>query len=178
MKYKINLITRRKEKSVDRIIYFVLNYLRYILVITQIIVIGVFFYRFKIDQEMVDLQESVSQKKEIIQVSQPLIIEAKKQSFKLDAAQSIVTKQSTFLQAMDYLLSLFPENLYLTKIRLVKDSISMVGYTEDPQSINNFLNKLKNEGRFKKVLLKNIKKGEQGLEFTFEFSNYMLNKAI
>ena len=65
MKYKINLITRRKEKVVDKVIYFVMNYLRYILVITQIIVIGVFFYRFKIDQEMVDLQEAVQQKKEI-----------------------------------------------------------------------------------------------------------------
>ncbi|OGK25452.1 hypothetical protein A2954_07665 [Candidatus Roizmanbacteria bacterium RIFCSPLOWO2_01_FULL_37_12] len=178
MKYKINLISQKKEKSVDKIIYFVLNYLRYILVITQIIVIGVFFYRFKIDQEMVDLQEGVAQKKEIILVSQPLIKEAKKQALRLDEARSIVAKQTTFLAAMDYLLSLFPENLYLTKIRLAKNSISMVGYTQDPQSINNFLGKLKNEGKFKKILLKNIKKGEQGMEFTFEFSSYKISQPI
>src|SRR3989338_2894385 len=111
MKYRINLITRKKEKTVDKLIYFMLNYLRYILVITQIIVIGVFFYRFQIDQEMVDLQEGVGQKKEIILVSQPLIKEAKKQAIKLNEASSIITKQTTFLAAMDYLLSLFPENL-------------------------------------------------------------------
>ena len=48
MKYKINLITKRKEKAVDKVIYFVMNYLRYILVITQIVVIGVFFYNLKL----------------------------------------------------------------------------------------------------------------------------------
>lgn len=178
MKYKINLITRRKEKSVDRIIYFVMNYLRYILVITQIVVIGVFFYRFKIDQEMVDLQEAVLQKKEIIEVSQPLIKEAKKAAYKIDQAQSVITKQNTFLESFEYILSLFPESLFLTKMRIVKDTISLVGYTQDAQSIENFLSRLKNEAKFKKVELKSIKKGESGLEFTMEFSNYIVTKAL
>lgn len=152
-----------------------MNYLRYILVITQIIVIGVFFYRFKIDQEMVDLQESVQQKKEIILVSQPLIKEAKKASFKLDQTKNIVTSQNSFVESFDYILSLFPESLFLTKVRIIKDTILLVGYTRDPQSIQNFLGKLKKEAKFKKIELKNIKKGEDGLEFTMEFSNYIYN---
>ena len=121
MKYKINLITQRKEKQIDRLIYFMLHYLRYILVITQIVVIGVFFYRFKVDQEMVDLQEALDQKKEIIQVSQPLIKEAKREAFKLDQARSIITRQLTLIESLDYLLSLFPENLFLTKLKVAKD---------------------------------------------------------
>jgi len=172
MKYKINLITKRKEKSVDRVIYFVMNYLRYILVITQIVVIGVFFYRFKIDQEMVDLQEAVQQKKEIILVSQPLIIEAKKAAFKLDQARSIITNQKTFIQAFDYILGLFPESLFLTKVQVVDDKITLIGNTRDPQSIDNFLGRLKREAKFKKIELRNIKKGDDGLEFTMEFANF------
>ena len=172
MKYKINLITQRKEKQIDRLIYFMLHYLRYILVITQIVVIGVFFYRFKVDQEMVDLQEALDQKKEIIQVSQPLIKEAKREAFKLDQARSIITRQLTLIESLDYLLSLFPENLFLTKLKVAKDSISMIGFTQDVQSINNFLNRLKKEAKFKKINLTNIKKGDQGLEFSFEFGQY------
>src|SRR3990167_464161 len=117
MKYKINLLGRRKEQPLERLIYFMLHYLRYILVITQIVVIGVFFYRFKVDQEMVDLQEALDQKKEIIQVSQPLIKEAKREAFKLDQARSIITRQLTLIESLDYLLSLFPENLFLTKLK-------------------------------------------------------------
>ncbi len=172
MKYKINLLNLRKEKPLDRVIYFVLNYLRYILVITQIVVIGVFFYRFKVDQELVDLQESVDQKKEIIQISQPLIKEVKKEAFKLDQANSIVTKQLTFLESFEYLLSLFPESFFLNNISVSKDTIAMVGFTQDPQSVNKFLNRLKKDARFKTIALKNIKRGEQGLEFSFEFSKF------
>ncbi|OGK16076.1 hypothetical protein A2774_01755 [Candidatus Roizmanbacteria bacterium RIFCSPHIGHO2_01_FULL_39_12c] len=172
MKYRINLITKKKEKVVDKLIYFMLNYLRYILVITQIVVIGVFFYRFKIDQELVDLQESTEQKKEIVQISQPMIIEAKKQAFKLDESRSIVNKQSNTLSAIDYLLSLFPESLFLSKLKLTNDGITFVGVTTDARTVNNFLQRLRNEARFRQINLKNIKRSDQGLEFTLEFAGF------
>lgn len=172
MKYKINLLSRRKEQPLERLIYFMLNYLRYILVITQIVVIGVFFYRFKVDQELVDLQETVNQKKEIIQVSQPLIKEAKKEASRLNQLESIITKQQTFLEETDYLLALFPENFFLNKMQVSKDTIFMDGYTQDPQSIKKFLYRLKKEAKFKKVELKNIKKIDLGLEFSLELSKY------
>lgn len=172
MKYKINLLILKKEKPLERVIDFMLNYLRYILVITQIIVISVFFYRFKVDQELVDLQEAVEQKKEIIQVSQPLIKEAKKEASRLNELESIIVKQHTFLEETDYLFSLFPENFFLNKMRVSKDTISLDGFTQDPQSIKRFLDRIKKEAKFKKVELKNIKKGEAGLEFLFELSKY------
>ena len=66
MKYKINLLLPKEKNWLDKVIYFGLNYLRYILVITQTVIIMVFFYRFKIDQEIVDLKDAVKQKQEII----------------------------------------------------------------------------------------------------------------
>lgn len=178
MKYKINLLNLRKEKPLDRVIYFVLNYLRYILVITQIVVIGVFFYRFKVDQELIDLQEAVDQKKEIIQISQPLIKEVKKEAFKLDQANSIIAKQLTFLESFDYLLSLFPESFFLNSIRVSNDTIIMVGVTQDSQLVNKFLNRLKKDARFKSIELTNIKRGDQGLEFSFEFRKFKTTQPI
>ncbi|PJB87766.1 hypothetical protein CO083_05355, partial [Candidatus Roizmanbacteria bacterium CG_4_9_14_0_8_um_filter_34_12] len=64
MKYKINLLLPKEKNWLDKVIYFGLNYLRYILVITQTVIIMVFFYRFKIDQEIVDLKDAVKQKQE------------------------------------------------------------------------------------------------------------------
>jgi len=172
MKYKINLLAQKKERPFDRVIYFVLNYLRYILVITQIVVIGVFFYRFKVDQELVDLEEATEQKREIVQVSQPLIKEAKKEAFKLDQTKLIITKQQALLDAIDYLISLFPENFFLNKIKVSEDVISLVGITQAPDLLNKFLNRVKKEAKFEKIELRNIKKGDRGLEFTFEFSKF------
>lgn len=172
MKYKINLITSKKEKLLDRVIFFVLNYLRYILVITQIVVIGVFFYRFKVDQELVDLEEATQQKKEIIQVSQPLIVEAKKQAYILEQTKLISTKQQSFEELFDYLLSVFPESLYLKKLTLKENSVVMTGYSNEPQTVNSFINRLKRDARFRQVEMKNIEKGDEGLEFSFEFTGF------
>ena len=114
----------------------------------------------------------MNQKKEIIQVSQPLIKEAKKEASRLNQLESIITKQQTFLEETDYLLALFPENFFLNKMQVSKDTIFMDGYTQDPQSIKKFLDRLKKEAKFKKVELKNIKKIDLGLEFSLELSKY------
>ncbi|MDO8741626.1 MAG: hypothetical protein Q7J11_00595, partial [Candidatus Roizmanbacteria bacterium] len=61
MKYKINLLEKKETSLLDKLTFFGLNYLRYIIVITQLVVIGVFFYRFQIDQSIIDLKEGVNQ---------------------------------------------------------------------------------------------------------------------
>ena len=61
MKYQINLLQEKEKDISGKIIYFALHYLRYILVVTQIVVIAVFFYRFKIDQEVIDLRDELKQ---------------------------------------------------------------------------------------------------------------------
>jgi len=73
MRYNINLIEKKEVSLLDRLIFFCLNYLRYIIVITQLVVIGVFFYRFQIDQRIIDLKEGVDQKKEIVKIVLPLL---------------------------------------------------------------------------------------------------------
>lgn len=76
MKYRINLLPQKETPLTEKIVYFALNYLRYIIVITQLVVIAVFFYRFQIDQKIIDLKESVDQKKEILQIVLPLLNQA------------------------------------------------------------------------------------------------------
>jgi len=68
MRHRINLLEKKEQSLLDRLTFFGLNYLRYIIVITQLVVIGVFFYRFQIDQRIIDLKEGVEQKKEIVNI--------------------------------------------------------------------------------------------------------------
>src|SRR3990167_3229620 len=172
MKYKINLLSLRQEKPLERIIYFMFNYLRYILVITQIVVIGVFFYRFKVDQDIVDLQDAIDSKKEIIQVSQPMIKEARQDAFKLKQVENILKEQKTFSNSIDYILSVFPEKFFLKNFSVTKETISMTGVTQDVSSVNLFLNRLKKEMRFRDIQLQNVSKKEDGFEFIFQFKTF------
>lgn len=166
MRYKINLFPPREQNIVDKGIYFSFHYLRYILVITQIIVIGVFFYRFKVDQEIVDLKDALNQKQEIISVSQPLIKEVEAVEAKITTANKLITDQKKFSDQFDYFLSIFPEKLNLTKLAVTSDGeFEISGTTNDPASVKLFYERLKKDNKFAVVDVKSLKKDITGYVF-------------
>lgn len=170
MKYKINLLSRKKESLTDKLIYFALSYLRYILIITQIIVIGVFFYKFKVDQEIVDYQDSVGQKKEIIEVTQPLFVEAKTTDFQIKEVRRIIERQDKFLDILNYLSTIFPDKLYLSKLTITDNSMKLEGFGDSGLLIQSFYQRLKTDKKFANVNLKSLKKIDVGLSFEIELS--------
>jgi len=170
MKYKINLLSRKKESLTDKLIYFVLSYLRYVLIITQIIVIGVFFYKFKVDQEIVDYQDSVGQKKEIIEVTQPLFVDAKTTGFQIKEVKLIIERQNKFLGILNYLSTIFPDKLYLSKLTITDNSMNFEGFGDNGLLIQSFYQRLKTDKKFGTVNLKSLKKIDTGLNFEIELS--------
>ena len=116
MRYNINLVSKKKFSFFERALYFFSNYLRYILVITQLVIIGVLFYRFRIDQGIIDLKETVEQKKEIVNVTSDLITEAKKIEAKTTAIKKVSGEQDSFIQMMEYTLSSFPKDIFLNRM--------------------------------------------------------------
>jgi len=138
-------------------------------VITQIVVIGVFFYKFKTDQEIVDLNEEISQKKEIVSVSQPLIKEANQTEFKLKEIQKVIDGQNRFTLSLNYLIGIFPEDIFLKKFNYTPENIfSLEGYSLQPSMINKFYLRLQKENKFKKVILRYVKKADYQYEFALD----------
>ena len=173
MKYAINLIHKKKEEGfINKIIFFFLNYLRYIFVITQLVIIGVFFYRFKVDQSIVDLKESIGQKQEIIQVVYPLIQEAQNIDMRTKEIRKIIKIQSRTDGILEYVLSIFPEKLYLTNLLLDKDTLRMYGYATDVTQLQSFYQRLKREKKFQLIELKDLKKTENGYMFFFNLGRF------
>lgn len=171
-RYQINLLSSKKEKSVDRLIYFSLHYLRYILVITQIVVIAVFLYKFRVDQKIIDLSELADQRREIVAVSQPLLKEARAANFTIEQSRTILARQDELLAVFSYLFSRFPTDLTLKRFELNSSTVTLVGITQNVEALKNFYLRLKKEAKFKTVILKNISKTESGLEFSFDLSDF------
>ncbi|MBI1862699.1 hypothetical protein HYS00_01120 [Candidatus Microgenomates bacterium] len=116
MKNHINLVSRREMSVVDKTLYFLMHYVRYILVITQLTVIAVLFFRFKIDQSIIDLKDSIDQKREIIKVFQPSFKEAEKVNTQLTDVQKIVNEQNLQNQSIEYIMSRFPQDVFLRRL--------------------------------------------------------------
>ena len=177
MKYKINLLHEKERDFLDKGIYFVLHYLRYVLVITQIVVISVFFYRFKIDQEIIDLKDGLQQKKEIVAVSDPLSKQAEIVDLKTKQIREILANQAQFSESFTYFLNTFPLHLTIKRLDIQGGTYKFDATTTDPETIRSYLARLKQDKRFKEVTLGSIKRS--GLEFftPFVLSNFQLYKG-
>lgn len=165
-KYQINLIQQKKKDFADTIIYFFLHYLRYIIVLTQIVVIGVFFFRFQVDQEIIDLKESIDQKQEIVQVTKPLIAEARAIDAKIKVVKKILKSQETFLKNMNYVFATIPQGIVLNKFEINEGAITFTGTTNNIPLIKAFSETLKKSGTFKMVTMTDLIKGAGGYSFS------------
>lgn len=172
MKYQINLLKQKKISFSQRIIYFGTNYLRYVLVLTQLLIIGVFFYKVGVDQDIVDITEAVNQKKEILTVSKPLIDQGYKINLKVNETQNILKKQEQFSQLLEYLLTKFPAGFVLSKFDMDGNTINFSGKTDKPQLLQLFYGRLQREGRFKNIQLSNIERKMGEVSFSFTLANF------
>lgn len=173
MKYKINLLSQKQVSFVDRVVYFSLNYLRYIIIVTQLVIIFVFFYRFQLDQQVIDLKEAVLQKKEIIQVVLPLLEEGEIIEKKQEAAKMILRQQEKTLSMFKYFISIFPKGLVLREMTLGEDEIDISGIAIQAEHLQMFVNLIRKEQKFKKVNLKSIKKTETGYNFELNLAGFL-----
>lgn len=178
MKYAINLLPEKEKDFLDKSIYFVLHYLRYVLVITQIVVIGVFFYRFKVDQEIIDLKDSLQQKQEIVAVSDPLLKEAEIVDAKTKSAKLIIGQQTLFANSLQYFLDTFPSDLTINQLQVQNGTYTFEARTVRPEIVRMYLEKLRNDKQsgtyFANVTMGGIKRSDTEFVVPFVLSNFQL----
>lgn len=172
MKYSINLFPKKEQDVVDKIIYFSFHYLRYILVITQFVVICVFFFRFKVDQEIVDLKDSLSQKKQIVEATDSMLDEVKYLEEKTTSIRTVLNRQDSFKEMFDYFTSTVPDTVTLSTISVEPGVISCEGYSTNPAAIQGYYNQLLSEQRFEVVELINVRKANQGFSFGLQLEKF------
>ncbi len=176
MTYKINLLSKKDVSLIDKTLYFFLNYLRYILVFTQIVVIGVLFYRFSVDQSIIDLKDSLDQKKEIVEAVKPLLDEAEKVNNQSVAIRKVTSEQDYQLAALNYILSVFPESVVLTTLDISESTYTLKGTSIDPRQLQLFNARLQKDKKFKSVSLSNIRRVDEGYVFDLALETFLMEK--
>jgi hypothetical protein len=174
MKYKINLLSKRlnKQSFLKKLNYFTYNYLRYILVITQLVVMSVLFFRFSIDQRIIDLKDEIYQQEEILKSVRPIIVESEIVDFKIKSLKQLISNQDKFKKQIEYILSIFPASAFLSKFSIADTSTVLQGNVLDPNHLQAFYNRLKKEKRYKEVNLGSIKRSEKGFSFMLTLNNF------
>lgn len=165
MKYLINLFPEQEKNVSERIIYFGFHYLRYILVITQFVAICVFFFRFKIDQEIVDLKDTLYQKQSIVTATSDLVGRVQAIDNQMKQVQGVMTEQDKFQDQYRYLFSRFPSSITISSFSWSAAGIDIQGSSLSVEPIRAFYDSLREDKRFTIIDLSTIEK--RGNEFIF-----------
>ncbi len=154
--YDINLFTRKKKSFSEKLLFFLLHYFRYIIVITQIVVIGVFFYRFKVDQKIIDLKEAFKSKEQILVLTVPLIDEAQATEKNTRKIEHILEKQDDFKKLYDAVSNTVPEGITVIEIEYQPTSIGIKGQANDTFSVQRYYRKLRANKLFNNVTINEL----------------------
>lgn len=167
--YSVNLLPKKKNNVADKLLHFVLFYFRYIIIITQIVVIGVFFFRFREDQKVIDLKQKFRQKQQILAVTLPLVDEAQAIEKKTSYIKDVLDSQDVYIQKYTVLLNSIPSDVTLKTIDLAEDHVKIEGSSTNVESIRALHRKLAQTNGFETATIGTITSAEEvGFEFIIE----------
>lgn len=167
--YSVNLLPKKKNNIADKLLHFVLYYFRYIIIITQIVVIGVFFFRFREDQKVIDLKQKFRQKQQILAVTLPLVDEAHAIEAKTSYIKDVLDAQDAYLAKYSLLLKIIPSDVTLTTIELADDTVTIEGTSTSVESIRALHRRLIQTEGFETATIGTISSiNELGFEFLIE----------
>lgn len=167
-KLKINLLSKEalEEKALGKFLRWSLTFGRYIIVGTEIIVLLAFFSRFKLDSQLTDLHEEISQKEAIVKFNSDFEKEARIIQQQLKEVKGLEESHDLGVKLLNYFEKTTPKDVAFDRLSLSQEKISLSGASVTTSSFINLLAQFRNSGKFSQVVLESLsKKGEETLEF-------------
>ncbi len=160
----INLVV--KEQTGDsfsaQFLSWILTYGRYIIIITQIIVLSVFFFRFKIDRDHTDLKELVTQKQAILDSLTDLETEVRRVQGRLANIRTVSNYQDSLLKVVRFLQQKTPADTIYTNLILSSDKISFQATSGNLRSFSYLLYQFQQDKKFSEVTLSDMNRKADG----------------
>lgn len=162
-KKSINLIIADRDTSVSgQVLSWALTYGRYIIIVIQIVVLSVFFLRFKLDRDHTDLKEAVSQKQALVQSVADVEAEIRAVQKKLANIRKSTTNQDLSIRILQFLQDNTPSDTNYTILNISTDSVSFIATAKDLKSFNFLLRRFQQPNRFVDVNLEDIQRRTDG----------------
>ncbi len=138
------------------------TYGRYIIIITQIIVLSVFFARFKLDRDHTDLKEAVTQKQAILESVTDLETEIHKVQKRLTDIKNIAENQNIIINILHFLQENTPTDTLFSSLSISSKKIVFNASARNLRSFSFLLSKLQQSDKFSEVTLEDILRRANG----------------
>lgn len=162
--FKVNLLIHKEDqpKIYLRFLKWLLSSGRFILVFVELLTIGAFVYRYKLDTDLIDIQEKIKEQIPYIQSLKRDEILIRQTQFQLATIKQIKQSNPDYTTTLLKIAQLTPQNIKLTSIALdrtqtfPKVSITINGQTSSNIELSAFIKALQKDPVFTDITLTNI----------------------
>lgn len=158
----INLLpdSARSTRSGGRFLDWALTYGRYIIIVTELIVLLAFFSRFKFDQELTDLHESIQHKQAVITSVADFEREVRSLQERIKKIAGLEQDHALYLTTIGVLNDIMPADVILSTLSFKGKSVTLKAIAYSRRGIASFLSSLKTAKLFSAVNLGPIEQSE------------------
>lgn len=169
-KRDIELIPKEdwEKTSAGKLLIWALTVGRYIVIITELIVILAFLSRFKLDRDLTDLYEEIKQKQAIIESASDFEKDFRFLQKRLATIQGLEKKQLGAARVLAELTRLTPLDVSFSDFSSTSEEIDFTATALSEAGLATFLRNLKTSPRFENLNLSRVSSGttrEVGIQF-------------
>lgn len=151
----INLIHSRKS-FVDRFIDWALTFGRIVVIITEGVALSAFLYRFSLDQQIIDLHDSINHKVKLIQFQKSEEDRYRNIQSLLVQVAKLSTKIPVSVAAFSDITHLVPQNITINSFTVSNQVVELEASSQSIISLANFIQSLKSYNKLESVSLDKI----------------------
>lgn len=156
------------DSPLGHIITWATTYGRYIMILTEVIVLIAFFSRFSLDRKLADLNEQIEQKQAIIEANMPTELEIKSVQNDLAEIKSLMASQEKPVTTLALIKTLLPADVYFDLLTISGPTVTADVVAGTIQGFSVFLGNLQSVGKFQTIDIAEIKKEPlKGIVFKF-----------
>ncbi len=169
----INLLPRDSFESSQMgiVLSWLLSFGKWAVIITQLIVMGAFLWRFSLDRELTDLKKSIAKNVAVIksyeQIERDFVLTQKR----LATAKTVIAQQKAITEELSTLASVTPLDVWYEKLTITPTSTTLAAYSRSLPGFSQFLSAIQRDTRYNSVSVARIQDGGvQNAQMQFEVS--------
>lgn len=150
--FTINLVPQDPffDSMLGKTMRWALSIGRYIVIFTEIVVIGSFATRFSLDRQVTDLNSSIHQKQAVIESYGSLESDVRQVQTKIENYQQI-SQQKNIVDVFPQLSEITPRDVQLTELVVKSTNVALSGTTRSQNSLNLLINNIQLSPNFHNV---------------------------
>ncbi len=152
----INLVKNRGSTFFDKFIRWALTVGRTLVILTEVIALSAFLYRFSLDREIIDLHGKIKQKQLILGFAKENEETYRNVQDRLTLIETQNTKAGVVPKMLQDVISLAPSDFLVRSITVSETQIRLEATARNIQSITTFIQGLKNYPSVQAVSLDKI----------------------